>query len=260
MPEVTTRPLGAPCWIDLMTSDIPGAKRFYGELFGWEYVDGGPEYGGYLTITSRGLDVGGMMAQEEGSEIPDSWSVYLSVTDTSAIASRVEGQGGAVVVEPMEVPEMGTMVFYMDAVGAGVGSWQPGTYLGYAVADEPGAPGWHELVTRDYAKAVDFYTAAFGWQTRDMPEAGWRYTCLVDGGEQYAGIMDGSEVLPEGVPSYWRTYFGVTDTDAAVAKATELGGTVLEPPVDSPYGRMALLADPTGAVFMIYAAGGAAEA
>lgn len=260
MPDVSSFPLGAPCWIDLMSSDVAGAKRFYGSLFGWEFVDGGPEYGGYLTITSRGRDVGGLMAQEEGSEIPDSWSVYLCVTDSSAVASRVEGQGGAVVVQPMTVPDMGTMAFYMDTSGAGIGSWQPGSYPGYAVVDEPGAPGWHELVTNDYGKAVDFYTAAFGWRTTDMAEPGFRYTRLVVDGRPYAGIMDGAGLLPDDVPSYWRTYFGVTDVDAAVEQATTLGGAVLEPPTDSPYGRMALLADPSGAVFMVYRVGNPDEA
>jgi predicted enzyme related to lactoylglutathione lyase len=54
-----------------------------------------------------------------------------------------------------------------------------------------------------------------------------------------------------GTPNHWHVYFGVADADATVAKATELGGSVLVPAFDSPVGRMAVIADPHGAVFSI---------
>ncbi|HWE56068.1 MAG TPA: VOC family protein [Acidimicrobiales bacterium] len=71
-----------------------------------------------------------------------------------------------------------------------------------------------------------------------------------DGGEA-AGIMDAANFLPEGVASFWQIYFNVADTDESVAAITKAGGSVLEPAVDTPHGRMALMADPTGAAFKI---------
>ena len=79
----------------------------------------------------------------------------------------------------------------------------------------------------------------------------FRYTTMTEGEEQYAGMMDASAYLPEGTPPFWEVYFGVPDTDAALAAAERLGGSVLEPAEDTPYGRMAKVADPTGAVFKI---------
>jgi predicted enzyme related to lactoylglutathione lyase len=55
----------------------------------------------------------------------------------------------------------------------------------------------------------------------------------------------------EGVPNHWHVYFAVDDADATAAKATELGGSVMVAPFDSPVGRMAVLTDPQGAVFSI---------
>ena len=67
------------------------------------------------------------------------------------------------------------------------------------------------------------------------------------------GQMVGGTIAPQmpGVPNHWHVYFAVTDADAAVAKATELGGTVMAEPFDTPVGRMAVVSDPQGAVFSI---------
>jgi predicted enzyme related to lactoylglutathione lyase len=74
----------------------------------------------------------------------------------------------------------------------------------------------------------------------------FRYTQMVSGEGEYAGVMDASGFLPEGVPSAWQIYLGVEDVDAAVARAVDLGGSLVEAPEETPYGRVARIADPTG--------------
>lgn len=130
--------------------------------------------------------------------------------------------------------------------------WQPGEHIGFRVFDEPGTPGWFELHTRDYERTRAFYREVLGWTTRvESDTADFRYTTLVDGDVQYAGVMDGTGHLPDGVPAHWGVYVRVTDTDAAVAAATALGATVLMGSADTPYGRLAVCADPTGAPFRL---------
>ena len=63
--------------------------------------------------------------------------------------------------------------------------------------------------------------------------------------------MDASAFLPEGMPNHWSVYFGVEDADATAKKVTDLGGSVVMPPEDTPYGRLGTLLDPTGAMFKI---------
>lgn len=80
----------------------------------------------------------------------------------------------------------------------------------------------------------------FGWDTHvvsDTPE--FRYTTLRHNEDWLAGIMDASVFLPDGVPAHWSVYFGVDDTDAALAKIVELGGSTLMAAEDNPYGRLA---------------------
>lgn len=248
-------PIGRPCWIDLFTSDPDRSRAFYGELFAWTSVETGAEYGGYVNFLSDGLLVAGCMGNDGESGAPDAWTVYLATTDVRATADAVEAEGGHVVVPAMDVMDLGAMAVVTDAGGAAVGAWQPGQHEGFAVRlDEPGSPNWFELLTRDYDASVRFYKKVFSWDTHvasDTPEL--RYTTLGQGDAQAAGIMDAASFLPEGVPAHWSIYFGVTDTDAALARVVELGGSIVRPAEDTPYGRMAQVADPTGAGFKLIA-------
>ena len=64
--------------------------------------------------------------------------------------------------------------------------------------------------------------------------------------------LGGSTPPPmEGVPNHWHVYFAVEDADATAGKATELGGSVMVAPFDTPVGRIAILTDPQGAVFSV---------
>lgn len=245
---------GAPCWIDLMTSDTEKAKSFYGGLFGWTFETGDQEkYGGYITASKDGKSVAGMMQKmAEQAGLPDMWNTYLRADDAVATADAVKAHGGQVYMEPMEVPEQGKMAMFADATGAAIGAWQPREMKGFQLVAEPGAPAWHELHARDYPAAVKFYQDVFGWDTDVMSDTeDFRYTTLGSGRDSRAGIMDASSYLPEGVPSNWQTYFAIENTDAGVEIATSLGGQVVHPAEDTPFGRIAALTDPTGALFRI---------
>ncbi len=252
MPKPDITP-GSPCWIDLMTSEPDKAKDFYAQLFGWDYEVGDQEkYGGYTMAFKNGRSVAGLMKNDGQSGYPDVWSTYLRVDDINAAVEAVAAANGQVFLPPMEIPEQGSMGMIGDASGAAVGVWQFAGHTGFQAHGEPGTAVWHELLTRDYAGAVKFYQDVFGWETdvmSDTPEM--RYTTLGAGDNARAGIMDASGFLPEGVPSNWRVYFGVDDTDATVAQALELGGALVRAAEDTPFGRMASLTDPTGARFMI---------
>ena len=245
-------PFGSPAWTDLMTADTDGARRFYGELLGWECEEPSVELGGYANFTKDGALVAGLMDKPE-AEMPDVWSVYLEVADAEKTVAAVTDRGLTVVVPAMAVGDLGTMAVVTDAGGAVIGMWQPGEHAGFGRWMEPGTPGWFELHTRDYAAAVSFYEEVFGWKTKveaDTPE--FRYTTEVEGELQYAGVMDGSGFLPDGVPAHWSVYFDVADVDASVAQAVELGGSLIMGVDDTPYGRLASMADPSGAQFKLH--------
>ena len=253
MPTRDSAPLGAPCWIDLTTSDPSRATAFYGEIFGWDTVDAGPGFGGYINCFRGGLPVAGMMQNEAGSGYPDGWSTYLATPDAAATTTAAQAGGAQVLVEPMQVGTQGTMAVYTDPSGAMIGAWQAAEHTGYRVLEEHGAPIWHELHTTDYATAVAFYRQVFDWDTQVTGDSDdFRYTLLLVDGVQRAGIMDGSAwLLPSGAPSAWEVYFGSEDVAATLSQVSALGGRVVQEIEETPYGQLATAADPTGATFRL---------
>jgi predicted enzyme related to lactoylglutathione lyase len=243
-----------------MTSDAGRSREFYSELFGWTAEEPSEEFGGYFMFTKDGAPLAGCMASAPGAPMAaaDTWSTYLTTDDAEKTLEAVVENGGEVRVPAMAVADLGTSALVGDVSGAGIGIWQPGTFQGFSVFAETGTPSWFELHTRDYEASVGFYRDVFRWDTQtvsDTPE--FRYTTLKDGTGApdgfLAGIMDASGFLPEGVPSYWAVYFGVDDADAALAKATSLGGSIVMPAEDTPYGRLATATDPNGAQFKLVA-------
>ncbi len=251
MAVIDSIPIGAPCWIDLFTSDPDRSHAFYGELFGWEAENAGEDYGGYITFSKDGHKVAGAMRNDGAQATPDAWSVYLAVTDAKVSVDDAMAHGGAVIVPAMDVMALGTMAVVTDG-GAPIGMWQPGDHKGFELLGEVGAPAWFEVLSRDYDGAVGFYQDVFGCDLdvmSDTPE--FRYTALLVDGEPRAGVMDATALLPEGVPAHWQVYFHVADADASLARVVELGGSILAPAEDSPNGRLASAADPTGAPFRL---------
>ena len=252
MPKRDSAPVGAPCWIELLTSDVEKGRAFYHELFGWTSDDPAEELGGYFTFYKDGVRVAGGMHNDGQSGAPDVWSVYLACEDAKATADAAKANGGQVIVEPMEVMDLGTMVVVSDPGGAVIGGWQPGTHQGFGVYGEPDTPNWFELQTRDYDASVDFYRKVSAWDAHvasDTPDL--YYTTLGEGEAALAGIMDASAFLPDGVPARWSIYFGAEDADATLARIVALGGSIVEPAVDTPYGRLATAADPSGINFKL---------
>lgn len=239
-------------WVDLQTPDPAKARKFYGELLGWTFVGGDDPNTGYYTMAQLGgRNVAGLAKLREGSPFPPMWSLYLAVEDADAIARKITEAGGKVVVPPMDVMEEGRMAYFADPTGAHFGVWQGRRHQGAQVVEEPGAMVWHEVYTRDLAKAHAFYTQVFGLEKKRLDAPGIDYWPLQKDGKTVFGSMQMTAQFPPEVPSHWNVYFAVTDTDAAVKKAEGLGGQVMAPPFDTPYGRMAVLVDPTGAAFCV---------
>jgi predicted enzyme related to lactoylglutathione lyase len=250
------RPVGAPCWIDLLTSDEGRAREFYTGLFGWTAGEGSPEFGGYFMFMRDGVPVAGGMQKVTGVaalEGPDQWGVYLSSPDAKATVEKALAVGGALRSEPIDIADLGTQAVLADVPGARVGVWQARAFPGLTVFDQPGAPVWFELRTSDYAGSIAFYERVFDWQTQVRSDTSdFRGTVQTAAGENFAGIVAASDGdLAPGEAGRWEVVFRVADTDAAVARVVELGGTVLREASDTPFGRLAEAADPTGTRFRL---------
>jgi predicted enzyme related to lactoylglutathione lyase len=244
-------PNGAPCWVDLMSSDPEKSKAFYGELLGWQAEEPNAEFGGYTNLTKDGELVAGLMQAMPDAGASDVWSVYLAVDDAAATIAAAKAAGSDIIVDAMPVGDLGTMAVVTDPGGAVIGMWQPGEHRGGLVGAE-GAPCHFELHTRDYDACVAFYETVFGWKPEPVgDDPDFRYTVLNVADGEHAGIMDAAAFLPDGVPAHWSVYFAVPDVDAALATIDKLGGATVMPGEDTPYGRLATASDTTGAMFKL---------
>jgi predicted enzyme related to lactoylglutathione lyase len=255
MPTRDSAPVGAPCWVDLWTSDVEGSRRFYSDLFGWEALEPNADFGGYFMFTRAGRPIAGGMGSMGDMEANNSWTIYFATDDITKSIELAQAAGATIVVPAMAVADLGTQAVLVDTTGASVGLWQPGTFPGFLDLYEHGAPSWFELLTTDQAKAEAFYGSVLPVETRvDSDTNELRYTILHSrsADEDVAGIMDGSAFLSADASGSWSTYWKVDDMTAAAAKVKELGGSVVSEPADTPWGILAEIADPAGAHFKLH--------
>jgi predicted enzyme related to lactoylglutathione lyase len=249
---------GTPSWVELSSPDTDASAAFYRELMGWSATDPGPsETGGYRMFQQRGKNVAGLMGHMQEGQ-PTAWATYVSVTDADETAEKVKAAGGGVVVEPMDVMDLGRMAVFADPTGAVFGVWQPKEFAGADLVNEPSSLCWNEVHTRDPETNKAFYRSVFGWGAgrpsfEGAPET---YTVWELAGNPVGGMMQMTEeMFPPDTPPHWSVCFAVGDCDGVVAKARELGGTVVAEPVDMPIGRFAAVIDPQGAWFTLMEAG-----
>jgi predicted enzyme related to lactoylglutathione lyase len=238
--------------VDLGASDIPKAIDFYSSQFGWDIEPGGPEVGGYSMARLDGRQVAAVGPIMGPPGTPSAWTTYFASADADATATRIVSAGGQIMMGPMDVMDEGRLVVASDVTGATFGVWQGRNHTGVQVANVPGAFTWGEHMSLDFEGAKAFYAAVFGYEYGDMSSDGFSYATLLINGQQVVG---GIGAFPGGQDAghqaFWSVYFGASDTDKSVEAAVTHGGRVLRPAADSPYGRMAILADPEGAVFSL---------
>ncbi|WP_043668946.1 VOC family protein [Streptomyces xylophagus] len=244
---------GGPCWAELGTSDLEAAKRFYADVFGWRpETDPRQEAGGYTVAHIGDAAVAALTPLFQESQ-PVAWNVSFAVADADATAAKIRAAGGTLLMEPIDVFDIGRFTVALDPGGAAFQTWQARTFPGAGLFNAPGALGWVELLTRAPERAETFYTTVFGWTVR--PSA--HYPQWGIDGADFGGMMTMDEKFPPEVSPHWLPYFAVADVDTTAATVTAAGGTVLmEPTSMADVRRIAVLRDPQGAVFGVYAEGG----
>jgi predicted enzyme related to lactoylglutathione lyase len=274
MPERDGYIPGVPCWVDTSQPDPEAAVAFYGGLFGWEFENVMPagSEGSYLIARIRNGDVAAVTSPPAEAPATAAWNTYIWVERADDTAARVLEAGGEVLVAPFDVMEEGRMAVLADPEGAIFSVWEARRHRGARVVNEHGAVNFNGLNTRDVDAARRFYGEVFGWTTLTLDGGAEMWTLPGYGDylerdrpglrEQTVGFGAPAEFVdvvanisplgadrPE-VPPHWDVTFGVDDADGIAERATELGGRVIVAPIDVPWARMTVIADPQGASFI----------
>ena len=242
-------PHGAPAWLHVSTPDDDATRDFYNQLMGWEISPGAPEFHGYAMASFNGDLVAGI-SPSDGDNLA-AWTLFFSTTDADATAALIEQNGGTLLSPVIDIADAGRMVVATDPSGAMFGAWEAKLLNGIGLHGETGSLSWNDLRSTDPDTARTFYAAIFGYHYAPVEMAGPDYSTfsLDEGGAPAGGI--GGMMGMDGYSSHWIVYLAVPDVDEAVRRTPELGGHVISPGFDTPYGRMAALADPTGASFWV---------
>lgn len=245
---------GTPCWVSLSARDLDAAQEFYRSVMGWEFRPGtlGEEF---VVAYAADMPVAGLSSIGGRIGIAVSWTSYFSVESADIAASRIGERGGTVAIGPLSF-DTGRAVIASDPAGAVFGVWEGEQRYGWEVG-HGSAPGWLELRTRDAFASAIFYAEVFEWGSGRGDRGDVSYELdevfVRAGGHTVAGLRGGGvEDAPDPqTRPRWRVYFCVEDADAAAAAAERAGGSTVESPSDSSMGRVAMLRDPEGALFMV---------
>jgi predicted enzyme related to lactoylglutathione lyase len=255
LPPLTTvsgspRLPGKFVWADLVTDDVPAATRFYAPLFGWTFRDMGDCFIG----ANEERPLCGMIQRERPKDraAGPRWFGYISVPSVGRAREAVTKAGGRVLAEPKKIPERGEQAVFADPEGAVFGVIRSSSGDPQDFMADPGDWIWIQLLSRDARKAAAFYRSIARYEVIENTETN-RINDFVLASEGYARATvrtipsAHSEVKPT-----WLPFVRVKNVGETVIQAKQLGGKVLiEPRAEILDGKVAVIADPTGAAIGI---------
>lgn len=254
MPAIERFTPGEFCWIELVTVNQSAAKSFYSALFNWTSQDvpiGKNDFYSLMQLDGRvAAGLYSMREEERNAGVPPHWNLYVAVESADEAAKKAGDLGAKVLEAPSDVMDRGRAAVFLDPAGALFNVWQPGKRRGLGVVGDPGSFCWADLNTTDQARAKTFYEGLFGWKLLPSEGKDSGYLHIVNGEKYMGGIPPARE---HAGPPHWLIYFAVADVDKAFHRATDMNARKLLRPMDfEGVGRVAMLADPQGAVFALF--------
>lgn len=236
---------GKMIWADLVTPDLATARDFYGTLFGWTFQSIG-NAGDYVVAFIERQPVAGLLQRSLNDEQHHSaWLGFFSARDVDVAERAATSHGARTLYAPRSYAGRGRQVVLADPQGAVF------AILASSSGDPPdrlagdGEWIWSSLLTTDPGQDANFYGDVLGYRIFALPnENGVAHRVLASDGYARAGV----HTLPVGHHPHWLHFVRVDDAGVSAAKATALGGRVLvEPRMDRHGGRIAVIADRSGA-------------
>jgi len=251
LPPLTTasgnpRLPGKMVWADLVTDDVIKAREFYVRLFGWKFW----EIGNYTIGANDFRPICGMFQRERPKDRPAQprWFTYISVSNVDRAKQAVTKAGGKVLAEPKKMPDRGEQAVFADTEGAMFGvvkssAGDPEDFLA-----EPGDWIWVQLLSRNAKQAAEFYRVVAGYEVLANTETN-RLSDYVLTSEGYArATVRNIPATNQTLQPVWLPFVRVKNVGESVELAKKLGGRALiEPKSELLQGKVAVIADPTGA-------------
>lgn len=253
MADTTTR--GRFFWHEMMSPDPKAGTAFYEKLIGWspQPWDKDPTY---TFFSMGGRPMAGLMKlpdEAKAMRTPPQWVCYIGTPDVDATARQVPGLGGQVHKQPRDIPDIGRFAILGDPQGAIFAAFTPKQMPPGDSTPGQGDFSWHELMTTDQQSAWKFYESLFGWEKTEAMDMGPMGTYQMFGwkGNTLGGMFNKPADAP--MPPMWLPYVLVPDSPALVKTIEQLGGKVINGPMEVPGGDWIVQGlDPQGAMFALH--------
>ena len=246
-------------WHELMTTDTRSAADFFTKVVGWK-TQAWDQNPSYTMFTVKGRPMAGLMALPEDAKKtgvpPPGWLAYIGTPDVELTARQAEARGGKVLKQPADIPTIGRFAIIQDPQGA--------LFVAFTPLQDSASPdaspvvgdfSWHELLTTDWRAALAFYKDLFGWEETESMDMGAMGTYQMYGwkGRTLGGMMNKPMQSPG--PPAWLSYIKVPDSKKAAAAVKQLGGQIINGPMEVPGGGwIAAGFDLQGAAFAVHSA------
>lgn len=234
------------CWYGIVSTNADAAKKFYSATIGWESKQHTFPNGETTTIFSAAEFPRAHLRAPEGGE-SCRWASYLRVEDVDALTASTLANGGVVAMLPTDIAP-GRMSLVKAPSGALLCLFHEADEQ--AAMNAPAGAGsihWTELQSNDAEADVAWLKAIFGFEIEEKKHPGGIYYMLKSGGIPRGGVTPS---VNDAVAGQWLNWVEVADVDATLIRVADAGGRVVtEASEYSGVGRMAMVGDPTGAVF-----------
>lgn len=236
---------GAVVWHDLASPEPEKSKKFYSEVFGWNFEKIGSSKQPYWVIKDGGKNIGGIIAKPNPEPNSGEWISSISVSSVDEAVSSVVGSGGKQLGKTLTLEGRGDVALMEDDQGAIFGLIHSSTGDPKQTDVEENRWLWHELWSNDPSVAESFYSGALGYDFKSEEVMGMDYWTMVLDGNVRNGMIRNPI---ENIRSVWVPYIKVKDADMASKKAEAAGARILMAPnQEVRKGSVSIILDPTGA-------------
>jgi predicted enzyme related to lactoylglutathione lyase len=245
---------GKVIWADLVTPDLDGARKFYGELFGWTFHDVRLPKTDSAVAYINDRPVAGLVHREmtTDQQRQPAWLTYIAVGDVKTAKQVALAHGAKVLSDVRSYPKRGQQAIFADPQGAVFAVLASSS--GDPVDDlaDPGEWIWSSLIAKDTDAEATFYQQIFGYEVFDASDDDDDQTDndhFVLSTDDYArASVNPLSAKSTSGHAHWTNFIRVANVTDSAAKAVSLGGKILIPPhVDRSGGQIAIIADPSGA-------------
>lgn len=244
--------VGKVVFAELVTPDLVATERFYGQLFGWKFLDSkGTKYT-HADVFFNNRPIAALVQKPlpTGEQRQSAWLSFLAVSDVDAAKKEAVEHGAKVLHEPHNIPDRGREAVFADPQGAVFAVLASSSGDPEDVLATQGEWIWSSLTTTNPDTSAAFYQSLFDYEVFELPPGEHsQHVLLASGNFARASVNSLPASNASGHP-HWLNFVRVDDTVSTAAKVVSLGGRILvEPRVDRHGGKIAVVTDPNGAPF-----------